>query len=161
MASMRELSHPGPRERRRREAVRMIRLVSRGLAMPESARDGTRELAGVCWAGRVGRGCLGVMAHPRGGNQLVEKIRALRTECVDVLVSLLTPDEAMGLGLAEEQACCEVEGIEFESFPINDRGVPPQHELTFRFLEHLLAELWSGRNVVVHCRVGQGRSGLV
>jgi protein-tyrosine phosphatase len=88
-------------------------------------------------------------------------MQALRDQGVSLLVSLLPPHEAMDLGLDQERACCEQEGIDFESFPIDDRDVPPLHEVTFRFLEHLLAQLQAGKNVVVHCRVGQGRSGLM
>jgi hypothetical protein len=43
---------------------------------------------------------------------------------IDVVVSALTAAENEELGLVEESRCCQSRGIEFLSFPIEDRSVP-------------------------------------
>jgi protein-tyrosine phosphatase len=49
----------------------------------------------------------------------------------------------------------------FVSLPIPDRDVPKSESAFARALEKLGKELRSGRNVVLHCRQGVGRTGLV
>jgi len=44
-------------------------------------------------------GQVSIMARPRGGDWLLNDIKAIRSADVDVLVSLLTPDEVMELEL--------------------------------------------------------------
>ena len=51
--------------------------------------------------------------------------------------------------------------MNFLSFPIADRQVPESESRFTKALEQLEAELASGRNVVIHCRQGIGRAGLV
>jgi hypothetical protein len=67
---------------------------------------------------------LGIMPRPRGGDWLQDEIRSLRSQAVDVLVSLLTPIEVEELDLADEAAACRTFGIHFLSFPILDRPIP-------------------------------------
>jgi len=55
----------------------------------------------------------------------------------------------------------EAHGIEFLSLPIPDRQAPSGEARTATILEKLDIALLSGKNVVVHCRQGIGRSGLV
>ena len=107
------------------------------------------------WQGR-----LAIASRPRGGEWLEDDVRALRAAGVDVLVSLLSGPEVVELGLAAEQALAQSQGIEFVSFPIEDRGVPrvaPTEELQ-ACIADLLAE---GKTVAVHCRSGIGRSTIV
>lgn len=49
----------------------------------------------------------------------------------------------------------------FLSFPIPDRQVPHSRTELASVLERIDSELAVGKNVVVHCRQGIGRSGLV
>jgi protein-tyrosine phosphatase len=106
-------------------------------------------------------GQVSVMAHPRGGDQLLDEIKALRETGVDILVSLLTSDEIRNLDLAEEAAFCHSQGITFFSFPIPDLNIPPFSPPTFMFLEQLHTQLLEGKHIVLHCRQGIGRSGLM
>ena len=101
------------------------------------------------------------MARPRGGDWLIDEIKALRKSDVNVLVSLLTPAEVREFDLAEEASCCQARGIIYISFPIPDRGVPPFSAQTFTLLEQLRAYLSEGKHIALHCRQGLGRAPLV
>ncbi len=80
---------------------------------------------------------------------------------VGTVVSLLTPDEEASLGLENESVEAKVHNMRFTAFPIEDRQVPSSPSDLAKALEGLDRELQHGRNVVVHCRQGVGRSGLV
>jgi len=69
-------------------------------------------------------------------------------------------DEAT-LDLEEEAAEAKAHGMTFRSFPIEDRQVPRSPSELAKALEDVEADLNDGKNVVVHCRQGVGRSGLV
>jgi len=51
--------------------------------------------------------------------------------------------------------------LKFLSFPIPDRQVPDSDAGFTKALDQLNSELASGSNVVLHCRQGVGRTGLV
>jgi protein-tyrosine phosphatase len=51
--------------------------------------------------------------------------------------------------------------MKFIAFPVVDRGVPNSESEMTAALEAVDADLASGKSVVVHCRQGIGRSGLV
>src|SRR5437763_10639209 len=89
--------------------------------------------ADVYWVGRVGRGRLAIMPHPRGHDRLEDEVRALREEGVDVVVSLLTREEVGAFGLAREEALCLGAGMAFLSHPIRDRSVPVAQAETLAF----------------------------
>jgi protein-tyrosine phosphatase len=55
----------------------------------------------------------------------------------------------------------EGNGIEFLSFPIVDRSVPAPGAAVRDFLSELTSKLSSGKNIVIHCRQGIRRAGLV
>ena len=59
---------------------------------------------------------LGIMPRPRGGDWLEDEIQSLQQQKVDVLVSLLTPEEIAELYLEEEEALCHAAGLQFLSF---------------------------------------------
>jgi protein-tyrosine phosphatase len=72
----------------------------------------------------------------------------------------LTLSELRELDLAEEAAAAEAAGVRFIWVPTPDRGTPELQR--FRSLvAELIAELAGGHHVVVHCRMGIGRSSLV
>ena len=106
-------------------------------------------------------GQISIMARPRGGDWLLDEVKSLREAGVDVLVSLLTPEEVRELDLGEEAEYCSREGIIFFTLPIQDRGVPPFSERTFNFLEQLSKHLSEGKHVTLHCRQGLGRAALI
>lgn len=106
-------------------------------------------------------GKVSIMARPRGGDWLVDEIQALHEARVNVLVSLLTTDEIRELELEAEAAYCASQEIIYLNFPIVDLSVPAFSSTTFTFLERLTAYLRQGHHVVLHCRQGIGRSGLM
>ena len=108
------------------------------------------------WPGR-----LAIVARPRGGDWLEAESRSWARSGLDVIVSLLTSEEAAEFGLAEEAAFGRLNGIEFLNFPIPDRGVPASREDTVKLVMALAGYVAAGKNVGIHCRQGIGRSGLI
>ena len=104
---------------------------------------------------------LSITPRPRGGDWLEDDIRCLQRAGVDVLVSALTPAEAEELGLLEEDRFCQRNGLEFVSFSIEDRSVPPSFNEFDVLLNSVIACLRDGKAVAVHCRVGIGRSSMI
>jgi protein-tyrosine phosphatase len=104
---------------------------------------------------------LSITPRPRGGDWLGDDVRFLRQSGVDVLVSALTPIEADELGLLEENNFCQINGLEFLSFPIEDRSVPPSFHEFDLLLNSVIDYLRSGKAVGVHCRAGVGRSSMI
>ncbi len=51
-------------------------------------------------------GKVSIMAHPRGGDWLLDEAKAMRAAGVDVLISFLTPQEVMEFDLKEETEYC-------------------------------------------------------
>ena len=104
---------------------------------------------------------LAIMPMPHGGNRLDDEIRTLKREGVQVLVSLLPPEEAADFGLEHEEAACFARGIQFRRFPVPDHSVPDSAEAFLRFIDTLHYDLLQGRSIAVHCRAGIGRSALL
>jgi len=74
---------------------------------------------------------------------------------------LLEPEEVAELGLHSEASLCGEHAIEFVSFPVRDRDVPPS-----RLAVSTLARLWvsrigQGQTTAIHCRAGIGRSAAI
>ena len=104
---------------------------------------------------------LAITPRPRGYDWLVDDIRLLKRAGVDVLVSALTPYETEDMGLLEESRCCQNYGLEFLSFPIEDRSVPASFSEFDGLLNSLTDRLRKGKAVGVHCRAGVGRSSMI
>jgi protein-tyrosine phosphatase len=104
---------------------------------------------------------LAIMPRPRGEDWLCDDIKLLKEAGVDIIVSALTLEEAGELGLFQEAECCQKNGIEFVSFPIEDRSVPDSILEFGELLDSTQKYLNDGRAVVVHCRAGIGRSSLI
>jgi protein-tyrosine phosphatase len=51
--------------------------------------------------------------------------------------------------------------MKFASLPIPDRQVPTSESEVSATLDRIDADLSAGRNVVIHCRQGIGRTGLI
>jgi protein-tyrosine phosphatase len=113
------------------------------------------------WIPGPWRGKLPVASRPRGGDWLRDEASRWRRAGVDLVVSLLEHDEASQLELAEEGGIVGLNGIDFISFPISDRGVPASLPFVLSLLKKIVGALEEGRNVAVHCRQGIGRSGMI
>ena len=108
------------------------------------------------WPGR-----LALASRPRGGDWLGDEIEGWLRAGIDTVLSLLTSEEERGLGLTSEEREVQAHGMRFLSLPIPDRQVPNSATEVAGVLEKLDTDLMSGKNVVIHCRQGIGRTGLV
>ena len=108
------------------------------------------------WPGR-----LALAARPRGGDWLEDELGAWRRAGVETVFSLLTREEEDDLDLRGERQAVKAQGMDFLSLPIGDRQVPGSAADLAAALKHADAKLAQGRNVVVHCRQGIGRTGLI
>ena len=113
------------------------------------------------WIPGPWRGKLAVSTRPRGGDWLYDEIAALRNVGVDVLASLLETTEVTEFDLFDECHAAEASGIQFQSFPIPDRGTPASTLLAVALIASITESLERGENVAIHCRQGVGRSGLI
>jgi len=113
------------------------------------------------WVQTGVRGRLGIMSRPRGGDWLEDEVAGLRAAGVQVVVSLLTDQEMLELDLGQEEALCAGAGLTFRRLAIPDRDVPPLDVATFRLVGELRDALVAGATVVIHCRMGIGRSSLI
>lgn len=113
------------------------------------------------WAEGPWPGKLALAARPRGDDWLEDEIAGWRREGIDLVFSLLTSEEENDLGLSEEAREVNAQGMQFVSFPIPDREVPDSDAKAAAALEKLDVNLSAGKNVLVHCRQGVGRTGLI
>ncbi|MCG2616025.1 dual specificity protein phosphatase family protein [Terrimonas sp. NA20] len=104
---------------------------------------------------------LGIMARPRGNEWLTDEIIDLKKQNVDVVISLLEYHEIVELGLAREESLCKTAGIDFINFPIRDRSVPDSLHSVSSLVSSLSDLLHKGKNIVIHCRMGIGRSSII
>ena len=117
--------------------------------------------AEVYWIVGPCTGHVGILLRPRGGDWLEDEVRAWKQSGVDVVVSLLTPEEVDHFGLEKEPNCCYDNGIECMAFRIDDRSVPSSLRAALDLLRTLAMKLRLGKNVGIHCRQGIGRSALI
>lgn len=101
------------------------------------------------------------MPRPRGGDWLEDEVSSLKQLEVDGVVSLLEAHEVDDLDIADEARLCREQSIEFLSFPIVDRNIPVSLPEFSRFVEKVASLLRENKSVVVHCRQGVGRAGLL
>jgi protein-tyrosine phosphatase len=113
------------------------------------------------WIDEAWPGKLAVGPRPRGGDWLKGDIAGWKQGKIDAVLSLLTPNEERDLDLHEEATQVRAQGMIFIAFSIPDREIPNSESKLAEVLEGVARDLSAGRNVLVHCRQGIGRSGLV
>lgn len=104
---------------------------------------------------------IGIMARPRGNDWLEDEITHLNKCGVNVLVSLLERSEIYEPELSNEQELCLANKISYINFPIRDRDVPGHNDNTDKLINLLAGKLSEGLSIVVHSRMGIGRSTLI
>ncbi|MBW6455681.1 MAG: tyrosine-protein phosphatase [Trueperaceae bacterium] len=148
-------------------------LVEDATVLPPGARTSDTDPYEVGWVGLddvLGRLGIGMAPgrHDRVGaatwwRDLHADLRRLRhVHRADLLVTLLTDEELRDLGIANLADELEVHGLEGARLPIRDGGVPGPQQVdeTMGLLYDVVRHLRDGHTVVVHCRAGQGRSGM-
>lgn len=113
------------------------------------------------WLDESWPGKLAVGPRPRGGEWLKDDVSNWKRAQVDDVLSLLTPDEEQDLDLHDEAGEVRAQGMSFTSFPIPDRQIPKSESQLAEVLESITRDLSAGKNILIHCRQGIGRSGLV
>jgi protein-tyrosine phosphatase len=113
------------------------------------------------WIAGPWPGKLAIAARPRGGDWLVDEMRDWQRAGLNSVLSLLTSGEEQDLNLTAESLIAKREGLKFLSLPIPDRQVPASLSQIAPFLDELDGDLASGKNAVIHCRQGVGRSGMI
>jgi protein-tyrosine phosphatase len=104
---------------------------------------------------------LGIMARPRGNEWLDDEISSLKKQNVNHLISLLESTEIDELGLKKENHLCATHGIDFSNFPIVDRNIPNDEGKINAFINLMSSEIEMGHSLVIHCRMGIGRSSII
>lgn len=120
--------------------------------------------AELYWIANTWPGRLAILARPRGGDWLADEIAAWKRSGIDLVVSLLTPDEVEELGLEKETDLCRAQGMRYRSFPILDRSVPARsvdRTAAWMLAADMLEDLREGQNIGIHCRAGIGHSALL
>ena len=110
---------------------------------------------------KIANNTLGIMARPRGGDWLNDEIAGLERQEVNCLVSLLDYAEAYELNLLGEESLCLASGINFIQFPIADVSIPRDEKAFIQLVNDLLHRIHREERVVIHCRMGIGRSSML
>ncbi len=111
--------------------------------------------------GSIGNGFLAIMALPSLQPEDPASILNISRLEIRLVVSLLEPGEARGLGLDAEREQAKAYAMEYLPFPIPDMGVPSSVEKFTLITRQLFQQISSGVNTLVHCHAGIGRSGLM
>jgi len=109
---------------------------------------------------KLGSGTLSVMAKPVAGEWMEDEFSGLRTFGVNHVVSLLESAEQSEVGLTDEEAFCLKNEMRYSSFPIPDRGLPNTIQ-AIKFAAQLCDRIRTGEHIVIHCRAGIGRTGII
>jgi hypothetical protein len=117
--------------------------------------------ADIYWIVDVPCGRLAILGRPRAGEWLHDEITDWARNGITDVVSLLEDHEIRDLELTREAELVRHAGLDFERFPISDRGVPTSPESAHELWRRLEAKLRDQRSVGIRCRASVGRAGLI
>jgi protein-tyrosine phosphatase len=132
-----------------------------GEDVTRSLREGV-ELR-VDWIDVATPGRLGLTLCPGRRDRdrsLDADLAALAAASVELLVCMLPADELERHGVADLPAAAERHGLRFVHAPVLDQGVPTPARAA-ALVRAIDEELRAGRDVVIHCLGGLGRSGTL
>jgi predicted protein tyrosine phosphatase len=104
---------------------------------------------------------LAIVPCPSGGTHLHAALGTLRSQGIETLASLLTPQESGILGLEDEEQLCRESGIRFNALAIPDHSIPDSLEAFRQLVQRLHRDLREGSAVGAHCYAGIGRSPML
>ncbi|PRY25062.1 Cyclin-dependent kinase inhibitor 3 (CDKN3) [Aliiruegeria haliotis] len=109
------------------------------------------------------RGTLGVAPLPGHESSLATDVETIRDWGAAAVVSMTPTEEMQRLGAQDLPIALDAAGIIWHALPITDFGAPQAaSDAQWANLSRALhAELDAGRKVLLHCRGGRGRSGMV
>jgi len=79
----------------------------------------------------------------------------------DILVTLLEAIDFEQLHIPNLFAEAETYGVQTRWFPIQDYGTPTSMQELIDLVQFILANAAEGKTIVIHCKAGLGRTGLV
>ena len=106
-------------------------------------------------------GFLAIMMRPQLNTGQPDSIATLAECGIGCIVSLLETNESFMLGLETESKVVADNGMNYISFPVSDYGVPSSFDDFSILTADIFEQLGQGTNVLLHCRGGVGRSGLL
>lgn len=109
----------------------------------------------------LGPGLIGLCPLPGGRGDLPGDIALLQAWGADMVVSLVQTTEMTALGVAALPAMIAQAGIVWRHFPIADFDVPPAQAGWVALSAEIRGVLGQGGRVVLHCRGGCGRTGMM
>lgn len=102
-----------------------------------------------------------ISTKPDGGERLENEIRCLKSIGNKiVLCSLLSKNEITKYQLKDEPLFCGIENIDFLHLEIPDESIPIYSDFK-NLIETLIDKTKTLDTIVVHCKHGIGRSGMV
>lgn len=96
--------------------------------------------------------------HSRNLNKDIDIL--LKHGC-EVLVTLVQQSELDSMGIPHFVETVTLHGMEVIHSPIKDKWIPNSMDYFMNLIEELVEQVALGKNIVVHCNGGRGRSGLV
>jgi len=101
---------------------------------------------------------LAVVICPCGDDWLEDDLLRMKQAGIQTMVSLLEASEEIVLGLEDEGPAAVFVGMNFLSFPMPDKQVPPDTDAFREFVTGLANRLSEGESIGIHCRGSIGRS---
>lgn len=122
------------------------------------AEHGLAGQLGMTFApGRRAKGIAGDWERDLGTD-----LHYLRSEYgTDVLVSLIEEHELRTLQIEGLETAANQAGIALERFAIPDGGIPSSADAFVELIRRTVASVQEGKTVVIHCRGGLGRTGVL
>jgi len=113
------------------------------------------------WIGDPAETKLAIVPRPRGGDWLETDLSNLKREGIDILISMLTREEEIELGLEHERELAESIGLNFYSYPIPDRSTPSDVSGFRNFTIDISNAIAQGKKAGAHCRGCIGRATIM
>jgi protein-tyrosine phosphatase len=114
---------------------------------------------GMCFA--PGKGGPTAAKDPRPRDVDVDLDRIVNQLHAKVLVPLIEDHELKMLEIPDLVQKAEARGMHVERYPIKDMGVPSDMAKTRDVVKKIAAHLKNDENVIIHCRGGWGRTGMI